>query len=356
MDLRTYFDEFTAKDWPQAEEGTVRFAMVGLGWWTLDYAIPATDVLDHLKTTVVVSSTEAKADRVAGEHETIQHALTYDEFQDGEASEAYDAVYVGTPNALHLPYVETAAAFDKAVLSEKPVEANAERAQELVETASDIFLGVEFRMHVQPAVRLMRELVADGFIGDPTHVHSDMAQLLLDINDDPDQWRLNPELAGRGGSVTDLGIYAIDTTRFVLGSDPVAVQGATWSGSEAFESIPDERAAFTLEFPDGVLAACTASQNAYNTSHLSVTGTEGRLLLEDAFLGGERVLTIERGDTTVTTEFDQIRETRRSFEYFGDHLLTDTPILGDGEHALVDQYAVDAVYESAERDERIELD
>lgn len=355
MDLRDYFEEFTAKDWPRADEGTVRFAMVGLGWWTMEYAIPATEELDHLETTVVVSSTTEKGERVAADHETIEHAVTYEEFQAGAATDAYDAVYVATPNALHLPYVETAAEYGKDVFCEKPVEADTDRAERLVEAAADVTLAVEYRMHIQPAVRMMRELVADGFIGDPTHVHGDMSQLLLEINPDPDQWRLDQDLAGAGASVTDLGVYSINTSRYVLGSDPVAVQGATWSDTEAFESVPDERSAFTIEFPDGVLASCTASQNAYDTSHLRVVGTEGELVLEDAFLGEERTLRVSRGEVTVTTEFDQIRETKRSFEYFADHVLTDTPIEGDGEHALVDQRAIDAVYEAARRGERVTL-
>ena len=140
--------------------------MVGLGRWTLHHAVPATNELDHLETTTVVSSSTEKAQGVADQHETIDHALTYDEFQDGAAAEAYDAVYIATPNALHLPYVETAAEYDKAVLCEKPIEANVKRAEALVEAASDVHLAVEYRMHVQPAVRMMRELVADGFIGD----------------------------------------------------------------------------------------------------------------------------------------------------------------------------------------------
>lgn len=355
MDLHEYFDDFTARDWAQPDEGTVRFAMIGLGWWTLDYAIPATDELPHLETTTVVSSTTEKAQRVADEHETIDNALTYDEFQEGEATEAYDAVYVGTPNARHLPYVEAAAEFGKDVLCEKPLEANAERAAELVDAAEGVTLGVEYRMHVQPAVRMMRDLVASGFIGEPTLVHGNMSQLLLEINDDEGQWRLNPDLAGAGASVTDLGVYSINTSRFVLDTDPVAVTGATVSEHDAFDEVPDERAAFTVEFENGVLASCTASQNAQYASSLRVVGTQGELLLEDAFLGGERVLTVTRGDTTVTTEFDQIQETKRSLEYFGDHVLTGTDILGDGEHGLVDQQTIDAVYRAAEDGERVEL-
>jgi xylose dehydrogenase (NAD/NADP) len=355
MDFRTYFEDFAEKDWPRADGGTVRFAMIGLGWWTLDFAIPATNELEHLATTVVVSSTREKAERVADEHDAVERALTYDEFQDGAATDAYDAVYIATPNALHLPYVESAAEFGKDILCEKPLEANTERAEKLVEAAEDVTLGVEYRMHVQPAVRMMRELVDAGFIGDVAMVHGNMSQPLLDINDNYDQWRLNPDMAGPGASVTDLGIYSINTTRFVIDDDPVAVTATDWSGHEAFDEVPDERAAFTVEFPDGVVAACTASQNTQETSNLRIVGTEGELLLEDAFLSGDRELTITRGETTITTEFDGVEETRRSLGYFGDHVLTDTEILGDGEHGLVDQRAIDAVYEAAESGERVEL-
>jgi xylose dehydrogenase (NAD/NADP) len=322
---------------------------------TREKAIPAVAGSDLCETTVVVSASREKATEVAGERENVEAGITDDEFHDGAAADAYDAVYICTPNALHLPYVETAAEYDKAVLCEKPIEATVERAEALVEAASDVTLAVEYRMHVQPAVRMMRELVADGFIGDVAHVHGNMSQRLMEINPDPDQWRLDPDLAGPGGSVTDLGVYSINTTRYVLGEDPLAVSGATWSGTEAFTSIPDERAAFTVEFPDGVLASCSASQNAHRASNLRVIGTDGELLLEDAFLGGERELTVTRGETTITTGFDQIRETRRSLEHFGDHILTGAPVERDGHHGLVDQRAIDAVYEAAEQGERVEL-
>jgi xylose dehydrogenase (NAD/NADP) len=356
MDFTDPFDSVPERDWQTVEEGgPVRFAVVGLGWWTRDEALPALEAAELCDPTVTVSSTTEKAHQVAEVYPTVEHAISYEAFHDGHAQTAYDAVYIATPNAKHLEYAETAAALGKAVLCEKPIEATVERAEALVEAASDIHLAVEYRMHVQPAVRMMRELVADGFIGDVAHVHGNMSQRLMEINPDPDQWRLNPDLAGAGGSVTDLGVYSINTTRYVLGEDPLAVSGATWSGTEAFTSIPDERAAFTVEFPDGVLASCSASQNAYRASNLRVIGTDGELLLEDAFLGGERELTVTRGETTITTGFGQIRETRRSLEHFGDHILTGTPVERDGHHGLVDQRAIDAVYEAAEQGERVEL-
>ena len=34
MELESHFDDFTRRNWRRVEDGTVRFAMVGLGWWT----------------------------------------------------------------------------------------------------------------------------------------------------------------------------------------------------------------------------------------------------------------------------------------------------------------------------------
>ncbi|MFB6152133.1 MAG: D-xylose 1-dehydrogenase Gfo6 [Haloarculaceae archaeon] len=357
MELTSYFDDFTAPDWPRADEGLVRFAMVGLGWWTREHAIPATNDLDRTETRVVVSSTAEKARSVAAEHPTVERALTYEEFRNGAATDAYDAVYVGTPNALHLPYVETAAEQGKDVLCEKPVEATAERAERLVDAASDVRLAVAYRLHVQPAARMARRLVREGFVGEPAYVVSNMSQRLLEYDPDPDQWRLDTDLVGPGASVTDLGLYPINTSRFVLDADPVAVTGSTWSGSDGFESVPDERAAFTVEFPDGVSASCAVSQNARRGSSFRIVGTAGELVVEDAFIAAKPVsLTVSRGGTTATTEFDQIDETRRLVGYFADHLLTGTPVRGDGEHALVDQRTIDAVYDAADRGERVEVE
>ncbi len=115
---------FDRRDWQEQTETNdpVRFAMIGVGWWTTEQAMPAVDAGDLCETTVLVSSDREKAADVAADSETVEHAITYEEFHDGAASDAYDAVYIVTPNALHLPYVETAAELGKAILCEKPME------------------------------------------------------------------------------------------------------------------------------------------------------------------------------------------------------------------------------------------
>ena len=360
MDLATVLDEFTDRDWQVAADdaGPLRVAVVGLGWWTREEAIPAIADSQLCETTVAVSRTREKAREVAAEVDSIEHGLSGEAFHDGAATDAYDAVYVATPNATHLEYVESAADFGKAVLCEKPMEASVERAERMVAAADEagITLMVAYRMHTEPAVRRVRDLLRAGLLGESVAVHGHMSQPLMEMIPNPDQWRLDPELAGTGASVTDIGLYPLNTARFLLEADPVAVQASMDASGEAFADVPDERAAFTLEFPAGVFATCTASQHAAQSSHIEVIGTEGRARIDPAFFPSEpRQVTVTREGTTVDVDFEQVDEMREEFDYFADRVLTGREPEGDGDHGLTDMRIVEAVYEAGERGERVEL-
>ena len=346
--LDRLFDGFTERDWRSDATGTVRFAMIGLGWWTKEMAMPAVEASELCETTVVVSSSKERATGLTEAHETVEHGLIYDEFHDGTASEAYDAVYIATPNALHRQYAETAAALDKAILCEKPMEATVERAEDLVAACEGVTLMMAYRMHTEPAVRRARDLVNSGFMGDIVGIHGAMTQRLLDMFDE-DHWRLDPDLAGYGASVMDLGIYPLNTARFVLDADPVSVSARMGSTHNAFADVPDEHASFRIDFADGVTAVCTASQNAAQSSHLRITGTVGELELDPVFFPAEpRRLRIRRGDVDATLDFDQRDQMTEEFTYFADRVLAGKQPLPDGEHGLADMKILRAIYEAGE--------
>jgi xylose dehydrogenase (NAD/NADP) len=347
-----FLGEGTARDWETCEADAVdpvRFAVIGLGWFTRGRALPALEASDRCAPGVTVSGDAAKAERVAAECGAAA-GVTYEEFLDGAARDAYDAVYVVTPNALHLEYCRAAAGFGKAVLCEKPLERDAARAAELVNACADVPLMVGYRMRTEPAVRRARELVRAGVVGDPVAVRGHMTQRLLDrIDPNPDQWRLDAELAG-GGALFDLGIYPLNTARFVLDADPVAVTGNVTSTHDAFDEV-EETASFTVAFPDDVHAHCLASHNGRHDSGFAVVGTEGRVALRPAFFqDDDRVLHVSRGDTETTVRFDRVDQIREEFDYFADRVRSGARIAADGAHGLVDVHAMEAVYEaSAER-------
>ncbi|MFC4987797.1 D-xylose 1-dehydrogenase Gfo6 [Saliphagus infecundisoli] len=357
MDLATGIGDFSRRDWQRIEDGELRFALIGLGWWTVDVAIPAIEESDLCATAVLVSSSTEKAERIAAEN-GVETGISYEEFHDGEAAEEYDAVYVGTPNALHLEYVETAAEYGKAVLCEKPLEATVERAEKLVEAAEgEVPLMTAYRMQTEPAVRRARELIEAGFVGEPVSVRSTNTQPLLEMIPDPDQWRLNPDLAGYGASVMDLGIYSINTARYLLDREPVLARATMRSDDEAFADVPDEVAEFTLTFEGEVPLEATASQNAQEGTSLTLIGTEGSIELDPAF-HGEATLHVSKGDVRAEIEdtgIDATGEMREEFDYFADRVLSGGDIGPDGHEGLADMRAIRAIHNAADRDGTVDI-
>ncbi|MFB6217731.1 MAG: D-xylose 1-dehydrogenase Gfo6 [Halobacteriaceae archaeon] len=356
-DVAGLLEGVTRRDWQATDpdEGSVRLAMVGVGWWTRERALPAVETAELCETTTLVSGSPDRAAAVAADYGA--EVLTYEEYHDGAEAAEYDAVYVCTPNATHLEHVEAAAAHGKAVLCEKPMEASPERAASLVAACREagVELMVAYRMHTEPAVRRARELLRRGVVGEPAVVHGTMTQPVLELAG-PDAWRLDPDLVGRGSSLNDIGIYPLNTTRFLLDADPVAVTASLGSEHDAFEEVPDERAAVTVEYGGGVRAAFTAGQNAAFGSFLEVVGTAGRVRVEPAFFPWEdRSLSVTRGGTTADVDFEQVDQMTEEFDYFADCLLAGRDPHPDGEHGLRDMRAIEAVYEAADAGRRIEV-
>jgi xylose dehydrogenase (NAD/NADP) len=357
MSIASYIDQFEERDWQTTTRGTVRLAVIGLGWWTVDRTIPAIGESELCEVTVAVSGSADKATEVADQFETISHAITYEAFHDGDARDAYDAIYICSPNALHLPYAETAADLGKAIFCEKPMEASVGRAEQMTAVAEDaeVPLLIGYRMHTEPAIRRARELIRDGAVGQPVQALGNNSQSLLAINADPEQWRLDTALAGLGTSVTDIGIYPLNTVRFLLDADPVAATATMDSDHEAFADMPDERAAFTLSMDDGTLVACTTSQNAQSSTSLRIIGTEGEIHIEPAF-HMETELQLVRGEATVDLSTPQVNQMTEILTYFADRVLSGESIGPDGRHGLVDMRTIEAIYEAAESGATIEIE
>ncbi|WP_227377605.1 D-xylose 1-dehydrogenase Gfo6 [Haladaptatus halobius] len=361
MDLETVIGNGCARDWETVDANDVepvRVAVIGLGWFTKGRVLPALEASKRCSPAVLVSGSGEKAQQIVETTDGAIHGITYDQFHDGVVADAYDAVYIVTPNALHMEYVETAVEYGKHVLCEKPMERSSKRARELesICASAGIKLMIAYRMHTEPAVRRARELIEAGYIGTPMTVDGEMSQRLLDrIDPNPDQWRLDEWLAG-GGALFDIGIYPLNTARFLLGTDPIAVTGTTSSTHDAFADV-DETVSFALRFPDGVTARCYASHNARQSSSITVTGTEGRIRIEPAFFQDQRrTLHVSRGDGRACIELEPVDQMLEEFDYFADRIRSDAPIYPDGDHGRIDMEIMESIYEGAADDRWISLE
>ena len=211
-----------------------------------------------------------------------------------------------------------------------------------------------YRLQLSPTIRRTREIVADGLIGDVVQVHGAFSNPILETAG-PDSWRLDPDLAG-GGALVDLGVYPLNTARFVLEDEPEAVYACTRSSGGPFEGV-DEHVAFELECASGAIASCSASFLAHPQSQLQLMGTDGRISISAPFGGPvPQDILVESGDMCMEYTGEPVDEVHEEFDYFGYCILTDTRPEPDGEDGLADLRVIETAYKSAETGTRVELE
>ena len=155
------------------------------------------------------------------------------------------------PNDLHAEPTLAAIRAGKHVVCEKPLAVNGDEAWELLQAAQSA--GIKhmcaFNYRFVPAVRLARDLIRDGELGEIRHFRARYLQDWLADPNAPVTWRLRSDSAG-SGSLGDLGSHIIDLARFLVGeivevagaprrSSPIAVarrpmsmrRSRPWSGS-----------------------------------------------------------------------------------------------------------------------------
>ena len=123
----------------------------------------------------------------------------------------------GGPNSVHAEPTIAAAEAGKHVLCEKPLGRDADEAteiwREVAATGVKHLCGFNYRF--VPAVRLARELIDAGELGEIRHFRG---RYLQDWGDDPtlDTWRFHPDEAG-SGALGDLGTHVVDLARYLVG-------------------------------------------------------------------------------------------------------------------------------------------
>jgi predicted dehydrogenase len=169
------------------------------------------------------------------------------------AREDVEIVDVCTPPGSHAEIVEAALAAGKAVLCEKPLAADYASACRLAAAAAGASVpnAIGFNYRRLPAVSLLKELVADGMVGD---VRLWRASWLSDEFLDPSipfDWRF--ERAMGGTSIADLGAHLVDLALWIVGEiGAVAAQSETFTRERSGRAVDvDEASSVLAHFANG---------------------------------------------------------------------------------------------------------
>jgi predicted dehydrogenase len=184
------------------------------------------------------------------------------------------------PNSLHLEPSLAALAAGKHVLCEKPLARTAAEARRLAREAgrAGVVHMCGFNLRFLPAVRLARELIERGELGDITHFRARFLASSALSADQLRTWRFDHAGAG-SGALADLGSHLIDLGRYLAG-DPVAVSAATrtFVPTRDGEAVDvDDSFAAVVEFEDGAVGTLEASRAAGRRSNECVFEVDGTL-------------------------------------------------------------------------------
>ena len=293
----------------------IRFGFIGAGFMgkahsqaltALPICFPELDV--EIQLTAISASSPA----------STKEAVRRFGFKSGEtdwrnlvARNDVDVVSILSPNHLHHEMALAAAAAGKHILLEKPMAMSVAEAEEMRAAAdrAEVRTMLCFNYRRTPAVLEARNLIDEGWLGQPRVFRGVYLQDWLADPEIPKNWRLDRAVAG-SGTLGDIGSHVIDFATFLVG-DIARVQALlrTWvaerpteDGGRAAVDVDDEFMCM-LEFSGGAVGTIQATRFA--------PGRKNFLGFEIGFENGSLLFDYERMNELKVCDF---RETNAEFK------------------------------------------
>jgi len=328
----------------------IGFALAGLGNLSTRQIAPALQKTKYCRLTGIVTGHPAKAELWKAQYQIPdKNIYNYDNMEKMADNPDIDVVYVVTPNALHAEHSIKAAKAGKHVLCEKPMEVSVEKCQQIIDACKQAGrqLAIGYRLHFEPnnleCVRLAREKV----FGDVKIIEAGFGFPI----GDPTQWRLKRALAG-GGPLMDVGIYALQATRYLTGEEPVLVSAMeTVTDPVKFKEV-EESIVWQTKFSSGAIAFCSATYGAQGMANFAAYAQKGWFKLDPAFnYGGIQGLRSDKQEIHLPA----VDQFAAEMDDFAQCILNNQPTKVPGEEGLRDVKILMAIYEAARTGKTVSL-
>jgi predicted dehydrogenase len=320
----------------------IRFGIAGFGLHAVKRLMPGFARAQRCRVTALSRRDPAKAAASAEEH-GIQHAFT--SVEDLAASPDVDAVFIASPNSLHLPDTLACVKHGKPVLVEKPMALNVDECIQMIGAANGagIKFGVAHIFRFEESVRHMREIVGSGALGPLVYARCDFT---FPGRGHVRRWMNDVSVAG-GGPLADIGIHCIDTLRYVLADEVEEVSAFTRSDEESGDV--EATGGMMLRFRGGTLASVVNSFRAAYRTPITIVGEAATVSASDA-LNVEHPITIELKRADGSAERKEVSNQLAysiQVDAFADWIAKDVPFPAPADEGLHNQLVLDAAYRSA---------
>lgn len=222
---------------------SLRIGFVGVGYINGVHATAARNVGATLAAVV-----NHRPETRAAFARTFGVPRVYDTVEALLADGGVDALVVATPNALHARQTIASLAAGVPVLVEKPMAVSPAECEAMLAASqrSGAPLMVAHCWRFDDEVRWLRDHAAAVGAVVRTKGYS------VHVGSGPTGWFVDPALAG-GGALVDMGIHAIDTTRFLLG-DPNPTSVYARLGTHYSAAAVDDTGVLLINWEGGAVS------------------------------------------------------------------------------------------------------
>jgi predicted dehydrogenase len=236
---------------------------------------------------------------------------------------------------------------------------SAKEAQNMIDAckAAGKKLMIAYRIQYEPHNRLAMRWARNKQFGRVKVIDAMNSQNI----GDPAQWRLNKKLAG-GGALPDIGLYCLNTSRFILGEEPHTVIGSMYStpNDTRFKEV-EETVMWQMHFPSGAVVNATTSYGVHQSRRYRCYADNGGWFGLDPAFAYER-LQMEASQAQGKAEVKQspsIAEKNQfalEMDHFSECVLENKQPYTPGEEGLQDHKIMEAIYESARTGKPVHLE
>jgi predicted dehydrogenase len=332
----------------------VGYAVVGLGSIAEISVLPAFENSRKSRLVALVSHDLARAAQLGAKF-GVKNCFAYENYDQCLHHSDVEAVFIASVNGAHAEQTIRAAAAGKHVLCEKPLANTVEDCRQMIEAckAGRVYLMTAYRKYFEPGSVALKKLVTEGKLGRLRHMFSTYTEVV-----DPAKaqaWQLNRKLSG-GGSLMDLGIYCVNTMRWIAGTSPIEARAHAWTEDPKRFSQVEDNIAFWLTHPDGLVCQGTSSFSAAAASFVQVHGEKGWAALNPAFaFEEERRLFGKIQGKWFEQAFKVIDEFALELDAFADCIRRQRNPEPDGMEGLRDIATIQAVYQSVRQKQPVHI-
>ncbi len=340
---------------PDPSRERMRWAVVGLGSFAVGQMMPGFVASSHARMTTFVSGSPDKAHDLGARY-GVSKFYDYSNFDRIADDKEIDAVYIALPVALHAEYTIRALKAGKHVLCEKPMASTVAECEAMIAAAhaANRQLGIAYRVHFEPnnmdAIKRLRA----GEIGDLRYFSGE-AGFVANPDYPPHKWRLQKALAG-GGSMYDIGIYALNAALWAVDEAPISVNAvySTPANDPRFTEV-EGGVEWRLRFPSGISAQGASSYCWTYATRQRFFGAQGSISMDPASDYTQINTTMQYADLTPVTLHagNPAVQFSAQIDAFCMAAAANQPHLTPGEMGLRDIRIIQAIYQSADADGQI---